>query len=90
MHDVSNLKAIESVPMPVHAVLDRKVMKLGELMSLQEGDVVAMQRPAGENVSIYAGGALIGWGEVVLIEGAMAVRVAELRDPAAEANGRTS
>jgi flagellar motor switch protein FliN len=83
-----NFDKIESVPIPVHAVLDRKVMKLGELLSLNEGDVVAMPRPAGENVSIFAGGALIGWGEVVLIDGAMAVRVAELRDPAAEADGR--
>jgi len=88
MADQTNWKTIEAVPVPVRAVLDRKTMKLGELMNLNEGDVVAMPRPAGENVSIYAGGALIGWGEVVLIEGAMAIRVAELRDPAAESDGR--
>src|SRR5579872_1124437 len=75
-------EAIGRVPIAVHAELDRKVMTLGELLQLREGDVIALPRAAGENINVYVGGALIGWGEVLLVEGAIAVRIADLRNTA--------
>jgi flagellar motor switch protein FliN/FliY len=78
------MRALDHVPVEVHAELDRKIMTFGELLNLQEGDVIAMPRAAGENINVYVGGALIGWGEVVLMDGALAVRIADLRDPSSE------
>jgi hypothetical protein len=41
--------------------------------------VLNLSRPTGENVDLYAGKVLIGYGEILVIEQSLAVRVAELR-----------
>ena len=38
------------------------------------------RRSTGENIDIYAGEVLLGWGEVLMMDGAMAVRLADLRN----------
>jgi flagellar motor switch protein FliN len=60
--------------------LDRKVMSLGELMELEEGAVLRMTRSAGENVDILVDGTLIGFGEIVIIEDTMGIRVTDFRN----------
>jgi flagellar motor switch protein FliN/FliY len=77
---LDGFKLLDQVPLSVVAELDRKVMSFGELLNLQEGDVVTLSRAAGENIRVYIGGALIGWGEVLLVEGALAIRIADLRE----------
>ncbi|HEY2842723.1 MAG TPA: FliM/FliN family flagellar motor C-terminal domain-containing protein, partial [Bryobacteraceae bacterium] len=37
-------------------------------------------RSTGENIDIYVGNVLVGWGEVLLMDGSMAVRLADLRN----------
>jgi flagellar motor switch protein FliN/FliY len=77
---LDGFKLLDQVPLTVVAELDRKMMSFGELLNLQEGDVVTLSRAAGENIRVYIGGALIGWGEVLLVEGALAIRIADLRE----------
>jgi len=36
-----------------------------------------MSRSAGENIDIWVGGALIGYGEIVIIEDTMGVRITD-------------
>jgi flagellar motor switch protein FliN len=59
--------------------LDRKVMSLRELMHIEEGGVLRMTRSAGENVDILVDGTLIGFGEIVIIEDTMGIRVTDFR-----------
>jgi flagellar motor switch protein FliN/FliY len=73
-------KLLDRVPIGVHVELARKIMTLGDLLELREGDVVTLPRAAGDNINVYVGGALIGAGEVLLLEGALAIRIAELRE----------
>lgn len=60
--------------------LDERVMSLREILELEQGHVIRLQRSAGENIDILAGGALIGSGEVVVIEDAIGVRITDLRE----------
>jgi len=41
-----------------------------------------LTRPAGENIDVYVGGVLIGYGELLVVESSLAVRLADLRDKA--------
>jgi flagellar motor switch protein FliN/FliY len=59
--------------------LDRKIMRLRELLQLEEGGVLRMNRSAGENIDILVDGTVIGFGEIVIIEDAMGIRVTDFR-----------
>lgn len=82
------LTTIGHVPVAVHAELGRRKMTFGELINLREGDVVDLPTVAGENIKVYVGGALIGSGEVLMSDGALAIRIADLRDPSSESDRR--
>ena len=45
----------------------------------ETGSVVALTRAAGENIDVRAGGALIGYAEIVVTESAAAVRITDFK-----------
>jgi flagellar motor switch protein FliN/FliY len=57
--------------------LDRKVMTLRELMQIEVGGVLRMARSAGENIDILVEGTVIAFGEIVIIEDSMGIRVSD-------------
>ena len=71
---------IADVPVTLRAELDRRVVKIGELMKFDVDTVLPLTRPAGENIDLYIGEVLLGTGEILVVEGVMALRVADLRD----------
>jgi flagellar motor switch protein FliN/FliY len=68
---------IANVPLEIEIQLDRRWMKMSEILSLEEGSIVEMQRSAGENIDIYIGSKLAAFGEIVLIENTVAVRITD-------------
>jgi flagellar motor switch protein FliN/FliY len=60
--------------------LDERVMSLREILELDRGQVIRLNRSAGENIDILAGGALVGSGEVVVIEDAIGIRITDFRE----------
>ena len=65
------------VPVDVEVELDRKVMTVSDVLDLVPGSVIRMTRSAGENIDILVGGALVGFGEIVIIEDAVGVRITD-------------
>ena len=68
------------VRVPVEVELDRKTMQLAEILDLEAGSVVKMTRSAGENIDIRVGGALVGFGEIVILEDNMGVRITDFHE----------
>jgi flagellar motor switch protein FliN/FliY len=68
---------LADVPVDVEVELDRKIMTIGQILDIEPGSVVRMTRSAGENIDILAGGTLVGFGEIVIIEDAMGVRITD-------------
>jgi flagellar motor switch protein FliN/FliY len=68
---------IADVPVEVEVQLDRRWMKLSEILELSEGSVLEMRRSAGENIDIYVGSKLLAYGEIVIIENIMGVRITD-------------
>lgn len=54
-------------------------MKLSEILSLEPGSVIEMHRPAGENLDILVGSKVAAYGEIVIIEHTMGVRITDFR-----------
>jgi flagellar motor switch protein FliN/FliY len=44
------------------------------------GSVIKMLRSAGENIDIYVGGAMLGSGEIVIIEESVGVRITDFNE----------
>lgn len=60
--------------------LDERVMSLRDILLLECGHVIRLNRSAGENIDILASGALVGSGEVVVIEDTIGVRITDFRE----------
>lgn len=77
MTALEQIAHLADVPMDVDVELDRKVMTMREVLELTAGSVIKMSRSAGENIDIRMGGTLIGFGEIVIIEETVGVRITD-------------
>jgi flagellar motor switch protein FliN/FliY len=68
---------IANVPIDLEVQLDQRRMKLSEILALEEGSIIEMRRSAGENLDIYIGSKLAAYGEMVIIESIMGVRITD-------------
>jgi flagellar motor switch protein FliN/FliY len=68
------------VPVEIGVELDRRILTMRELLALKENSLISTTRSAGENIDIYIGGALVGYGEIVVIENMIGVRITDFRD----------
>jgi flagellar motor switch protein FliN/FliY len=66
------------VHVPIWAELGRVEMPLGDLMKLDEGAVLRLNRPVGEPVDLVSQGVKLARGEVVVIDDCFAVRIKEI------------
>lgn len=69
-----------NVPLAVDVELDRKLMTVREILAITQGSVLGMTRSAGENIDIRVGGALLGFGEIVVLEEKMGVRITDFHE----------
>jgi len=74
------LGRIADVPVEIDVEMDRKILTMRELLALREGSLIGTSRSAGENIDIYIGGALVGFGEIVVIENMIGVRITDFKD----------
>jgi flagellar motor switch protein FliN/FliY len=68
---------LADVPIEVEVELDRKQLTVREVLELEAGSVLKMTRSAGENIDVLIGGSLVGFGEIVLVEDTVAVRITD-------------
>jgi flagellar motor switch protein FliN len=68
---------LADVTVDVEVELGRRIMTIAQILQLGPDSVVRMGRSAGDNIDILIGGALIGYGEIVIIEDAVGVRITD-------------
>lgn len=81
--DFINLESyapILDVDVNIYAELDRHTVSFGELVSLDIDSLLPLCRSSGENIDLYVSDVLLGNGEILVVEGRLAIRVADLRD----------
>lgn len=73
------IASMADIPIEIEVELDRKTMTVREVLGLDNGSVIRMTRSAGENIDILVRGSLVGFGEIVVIENTMGVRITDFR-----------
>ena len=77
--DLESYASIMDVDASICAELDQRIVSFKELVSLDINSLLPLNRPSGENIDLYIGDVLLGNGEILVVEGKLAVRVADLR-----------
>lgn len=60
--------------------LGMTTMSIKELMRLEKGSVIDLEKPAGESVELYINNRIFGKGEVMVYEKNLAIRINEILD----------
>jgi flagellar motor switch protein FliN len=77
MNALDQIVNFANMQVELEVELDRRIMTVEEILSLDIGSVVKLTRSAGENVDILIAGTLVGFGEIVVIEDSMGIRVTD-------------
>jgi flagellar motor switch protein FliN/FliY len=77
MTPLEEIAHIAEVSIPIEVQLDRRWMKLSEILGLETGSIIEMTRSAGENIDIFVGGKLAAFAEIVIVETTMGVRITD-------------
>jgi flagellar motor switch protein FliN/FliY len=72
------LSLLNDVEMDIVAELGRMRMKVRDLVALEPGSVVELDRAAGSPVDVLVNGALLARGEVVVIDEEFGIRISEI------------
>lgn len=71
---------LADITLPIEVQLGREIMTLQQVMEMEEGGVIRLQRSAGENIDILVGDALVAFGEIVVLEDYMGVRITDFNE----------
>jgi flagellar motor switch protein FliN/FliY len=77
MNALEQVAHIADVPLAVDIELDRRMMPFRAILELEPGAVIKMSRSAGENIDVLVGGTILGYGEIVIIEDTVGVRITD-------------
>ena len=79
-HDV-NLDVILDVPVTLSMEIGRTRIPIRNLLQLNQGSVVELERAAGEPLDVYINGTLIAHGEVVVVNEKFGIRLTDVISP---------
>lgn len=77
----ADLEAVFDVPVRISVVLGRTKMPVSELLRLDTGTVIELDRQVGEAVEIFINERLVARGEIVLVENKLGVTMTEIIKP---------
>ncbi len=76
-----NLDMILDVPVTLSLEVGRARLPIRNLLQLNQGSVVELERGAGEPLDVYVNGTLIAHGEVVVINDRFGIRLTDVVSP---------
>ncbi|EJW21534.1 flagellar motor switch protein FliN [alpha proteobacterium IMCC14465] len=78
---IENLRVLENIEVNLTVVVGGTELKIRDLLRLNEGSVIELDRLAGDPLDILANGIVIAKGEVVMIGERFGIRFTEIVDP---------
>ena len=78
---IENLKVLENIEVKLTVEVGSTEMKIRDLLKLNEGSVVELERLAGDPLDILANGVKIARGEVVMVGERFGIRFTEVTNP---------
>jgi len=77
-HSARDLEAVFDVPVNISAVLGRTHIEVNDLLKLENGMVLELDRKIGEAIDIFVNDRLVARGEVVVVEDRLGVTMTEI------------
>ncbi|WP_244640170.1 flagellar motor switch protein FliN [Devosia pacifica] len=77
----ADLEAVFDVPVRISVILGRTRMPVSDLLRLDVGTVIELDRQVGEAVEIFVNDRLVARGEIVLVENRLGVTMTEIIKP---------
>ena len=74
----SDLATVFDVPVNISAVLGKTHMTVAQLLKLNRGSVLELDRKVGEAIDIFVNNRLVARGEVVVVEDRLGVTMTEI------------
>ncbi|MDC0227719.1 flagellar motor switch protein FliN [Alphaproteobacteria bacterium] len=78
---IENLKVLENIEVKLTVEVGSSELKIRDLLRLNEGSVVELERLAGDPLDILANGVKIAKGEVVMVGERFGIRFTEVTNP---------
>ena len=78
--NAADLESVFDVPVRVSAVLGHTKIPVSDLVGLDEGVVLELDRKVGESIDLYVNNRLVARGEVVMVEDKLGVTMTEIVD----------
>ena len=78
---LENLRVLENIDVKLTVEVGGAEIKLRDLLRINEGSVIELERLAGDPLDILANGTIIAKGEVVMIGERFGIRFTEVVDP---------
>lgn len=78
--DRSQYEKLDDITVVFTSQLGSTSLPIEEILKLQKGSVIDLQKPAGESVELFINNKIIGKGEVMVYEKNLAVRINEILD----------
>ncbi|MCX7856696.1 MAG: flagellar motor switch protein FliN [Deltaproteobacteria bacterium] len=76
-----NIDSLLDIPVEISVEIGKSRMTIGELLSLNKGSIVELDKLAEDPVDIYVNDRLLGKGEIVVSNERLGVRVLEIVTP---------
>ena len=78
---LENLRVLENIDVKLTVEVGGAEIKLRDLLRVNEGSVIELERLAGDPLDILANGTIIAKGEVVMVGERFGIRFVEIVDP---------
>ena len=78
---IRELEDFVEIPIRVDVLIGKKLVTLNDLLTLEPGSLLELNRSAGESLLIYLENTFFAKGEVTILEDTFAVRITEINDP---------
>jgi flagellar motor switch protein FliN len=79
MTPLEEIAGFGDVQVPVEVEIGRPTLTFGQVLALQPGSVISIARSAGENIDVRVSGVLIGYGEIIVSENGVGVRITDFK-----------
>lgn len=76
--DEAPMEPVYDVPVTVSAVLGKASLEVSQLLTLEPGTVIELDRRVGEPVDVYVNNRLVARGEVVIVDDHLGVTMTEI------------
>lgn len=76
--NVTDLEAVYNIPVKVSAILGKTQIKVSQLMKLNRGAIIELDKKVGEAIDIYVNNNLVARGEVVVVDDRLGITMTEI------------